>query len=580
MSTYRTVISMRAGGAALGVASVVVSCSGQSSDLQEALRTTRSALSADGGGTGTEGDFESFYREHYVSPRSFPSDDVTAATEAQRIQAFEQLANIRDTLGLPHFDAQWLNSPNCTSSCSDVNVPSTCLQGRCLPLCNEDTEIVCPPGQTPVTAPGGACACAPSAAPGDGGAAGGDGGVNPPAPGQCAWTSVGPTNIHGRVTGIAIDPTNDRRLFASSVGGVWRSVDGARRWQRVSDNAMIGTASFVAINPVKTSEVFAGKGEPNYPGGGGSGLLVSESGGDPNSWVDVSGAQLSGALVFKLVFDPSATNTIYAATSNGVFTGAHGAGTITWTRLGSFFGSVDDLAIDFGASPPTVYAATESGGIKKWDGANWNDRTSGINTATAARVTIAMAPSNTSVLYARVVGTDGFLQGIYRTNTAAEPPEGGVAWNLDTAANSNILNDTSAFGYAWWSPLLVVDPRSPEVVYAGTVGLHKRTAAGWTNVSSGPDATYPLGLHGDQHALALDPTNPDVVYVGNDGGIYRSTPMSGSWHWTSAAHGMIVTENYQIATQQSFATLVTGGTQSVFSSNDGISYALTHRVAV
>jgi hypothetical protein len=375
---------------------------------------------------------------------------------------------------------------------------------------------------------------------------------------------VGPTNIHGRVTGLAIDPTNNERLFSSSVGGIWRSVDGGRRWQRVSDNALIGTASFVAINPAQPSQVFAGIGEPDYRFGGGGGILTSTSGGDPGTWFQVGGSPLSGALIFKLLFNPSATNTVYAATNAGVFSGTLSGAGVTWTQLGAFFGSVDDIAIDFSVSSPTIYAATESGDIRKWDGTNWNSRTSGINTASAARIGLALSPSSPNVLYARVVSSAGFLVGLYRTNTGAEAPEGGVAWTLDTAANVSSIDDSNfgnGSGYAWWANFLVPDPTSPEILYAGGVGLHKRTASGWSSISSGPDTTYPVGLHGDQHAVVLDPSNPNVVYVGNDGGIFKSTDMSGNWHWSTRAHGMILTENYQVATQQSFATLLAGGTQ-------------------
>jgi hypothetical protein len=57
-----------------------------------------------------------------------------------------------------------------------------------------------------------------------------------PATGPCVWHSVGPTNINGRVTGIAFDPERTDRIFATTVGGIWRSLDAGRRWHRVSDN--------------------------------------------------------------------------------------------------------------------------------------------------------------------------------------------------------------------------------------------------------------------------------------------------------------------------------------------------------
>src|SRR5947207_15313195 len=53
-------------------------------------------------------------------------------------------------------------------------------------------------------------------------------------PNGCAWVAGGPTNIAGRITGIAIDPTNHERVYTTGVGGIWRSKDNGRRWEHIS----------------------------------------------------------------------------------------------------------------------------------------------------------------------------------------------------------------------------------------------------------------------------------------------------------------------------------------------------------
>lgn len=510
------------------------------------------------GDPGAEGNFVDFVAERYALPRAFPSNSLA---DVHRKGPYQSLANIRAALGMPHVSAQWLNSPTpatCTPSCGEGD---DCFQGACYPLCASG-DIPCGgEGNETFTLPNGACVCIPFEA-------------APAPPGLCAWASIGPTNIHGRITGLSIDPTNRQRVFASTVGGVWRSTDRGRRWQRVSDDIMSGNASFVAVNPSNPAEVFAGEGDPDsLPTKPGTGIIRSTSGGDPGSWTDVSGTELAGALVFEVLFGPAPTNTIYAATNAGVFTGTHTASGITWSLLGSFFGSVDDIAIDFGPSPPTIYAATETGDIRKWDGVNWNSRTSGIDSASAGRIALGLSPSNPSILYARVTAASGALLGLFKTTTAAEPPAGGgVAWNPDDAQDANKLDDArfpasvGGGGYAWWTNVLAVDPRSPDVVYSGGVNIYKRVAgtpAKWTNITAEPDSKFTIRslMHEDHHAIVFDPTNPDIVWIGNDGGIFRSTGQSGSWHWETAAHGMVITEDYQVGTQQSFATLVAAGTQ-------------------
>src|SRR3954468_19310477 len=43
------------------------------------------------------------------------------------------------------------------------------------------------------------------------------------------WQSLGPTNIGGRVVGLAMDPTTTDALYAASAsGGLWRSTDAGR----------------------------------------------------------------------------------------------------------------------------------------------------------------------------------------------------------------------------------------------------------------------------------------------------------------------------------------------------------------
>src|SRR6266508_1426635 len=46
------------------------------------------------------------------------------------------------------------------------------------------------------------------------------------------WRSLGPTNVSGRLTSIAVDPRDPKRLFVGAAGGgVWRSKDGGRAWE-------------------------------------------------------------------------------------------------------------------------------------------------------------------------------------------------------------------------------------------------------------------------------------------------------------------------------------------------------------
>jgi hypothetical protein len=468
----------------------------------------------------THENFLQFFQENYVRLRAYPGKTINPEL---RVRAYERLQLQRQELRLRHIGPGWLQRPR---------VGHVGPEG---------------PGTPGSTGPGG-----------------------------CAWSSLGPTNVNGRVTGIGIDPTNSQRLFVTSVGGIWRSIDGGRRWQRVSEDFLATVFASVAVNPANAVEIFAGAGDPNYGGLGAhtaTGVWRSGANGDPGSWTKISGNTLDGAVIYKLFVDPSAPNNIYAATSTGVYLGTRNGPNFAWTRIANFDAWTSDLAVDFSVNPRRVYAGVQSAsvnfakGVWKYDGNSWQKRDSGIPTANSAVIALALAANTPATLYAKVEnGINGRLQGVYKTTTAGEPPMGGGnAWaNLPNA----MVMDDSIFlggsGYSWYNSVLAVHPTDANTVYGGGLGIYRTTNGGtnWVNVSGGADASYPQYVHSDHHAVAFNVNNPNIVYVGDDGGIFRSSDTSQTtWHWEDISHGMVMTEFYHTTSQQLTASLIAGGSQ-------------------
>ena len=94
-------------------------------------------------------------------------------------------------------------------------------------------------------------------------------GLNP-----TTWTFVGPnpipngqttdvsTAVSGRVSAIAVDPTDENVVWAGAAGGgVYRSLNGGTNWTPVLDDAMTLSVGAIAVSPSDPTIVYVGTGE-------------------------------------------------------------------------------------------------------------------------------------------------------------------------------------------------------------------------------------------------------------------------------------------------------------------------------
>ena len=70
--------------------------------------------------------------------------------------------------------------------------------------------------------------------------------------------------------------------------------------------------------------------------------------------------------------------------------------------------------------------------------------------------------------------------------------------------------------------LLAIDPRNPQVLYAGGRGVNKSSDGGLTWRKSGLGYTPVL-------ALAVDPSEARVLYAGTNAGAFKSTDAGATW---------------------------------------------------
>jgi hypothetical protein len=387
-----------------------------------------------------------------------------------------------------------------------------------------------------------------------------------------AWQNLGPANVGGRVTDLAVDPVRANTVYAgAATGGVWRSTDAGATFASVWPGTLTPSIGALAIS--SAGVLYAGTGEGN-PGGGsvtfpGNGVYRSADGGATWSHLGLAGSERIG----RLAIDPTNANRIFAAATGSLFVpgGVRGLyrstdGGTTWQLVlagaNATTGAVD-VAIDPGtpsrvyvamwdhrrAPEGRVYGGVGSGIYRSTDGgATWTRLAGGLPAASSnlGRMGLAVARSNPNRLYAIAADTTGNFSGFWTSTNA------GGSWTRITNT-TYLANSQSTFG--WWFGRVYVDPAASQHVFvAGVPQLESLDAgASWRRNSS--------SFHVDQHALAFDPRVSGRVFLGNDGGVYRSTA-NGSLTagWTKAT-SLPINQFYTVAVSRQDLNRVSGGTQ-------------------
>lgn len=358
------------------------------------------------------------------------------------------------------------------------------------------------------------------------------------------WTPVGPAPLSngsaGRITGLAADPANPNIIYAAAAGGgVWKTVDGGAAWLPLTDAQSTLFTGAVAVAPSNTSVIYAGTGEANGSALSyyGRGVLKSTDGG--TTWTLTGNSVFDRKSISQIVVDPANPSIAYAAVTangvNGVTTGTGIYKTVdggtTWnntTGAVSTTAPFNDLDIDptngqrlycavgGGVAASGVYVSTNGG-------TSWALVGGGLTSGTGVgSARIAMAPSNTQVLYTSLAATNGNLLSFWTSTN------GGGAWT-QLSATPNYLG-----GQAAYDSTLIVDPRNPNVVYAGGASggnsfiETSNGGLGWTDISTANVGTSPHARH---HGIAFDANGR--LLDGNDGGVWRlDNPAPGSVVWT------------------------------------------------
>ena len=204
------------------------------------------------------------------------------------------------------------------------------------------------------------------------------------------WSHIGPTNVSGRSTDIAVVAPRGKNYtiyVATASGGVWKTVNEGTTWEPVFEDAASTAIGDIAIDPAKPDTIWVGTGEANIfrSSQAGCGIYKSLDGG--KTWAHMGLADTY--TIARIVVHPQNPDIVYVAASGhewtdnnerGVFKTADGGK--TWDKI--LFVNERTGAIDLAMDPSdsnTLYAST-------WQRMRlrWNDRATSRDTRPAGSI--------------------------------------------------------------------------------------------------------------------------------------------------------------------------------------------------
>ncbi|MCH7684561.1 MAG: hypothetical protein IIB35_12745 [Gemmatimonadetes bacterium] len=377
------------------------------------------------------------------------------------------------------------------------------------------------------------------------------------------WQFLGPTNISGRMTDIAVAGPRGASYTiyaAGATGGVWKTVNEGTTWFPVFEQGPSTSIGDVTLDPSDPSIVWVGTGEANIfrSSHAGAGVFKSTDAGETWEHMGLTGTH----TIPRIVVHPTNSNVVYVAASGHEWTNNEDRGVYkttdggeSWEKIlyiNEMTGAID-LVMD-PSNPNTLYAATWQRVREKWNdprneshyggsgiykttdaGANWEEINNGLPEARyRGRIGIDVSRSNPNVIYAFVDNyetarpapqgeTDAYGRPrgpVIKGATLFRSNNGGRSWSR--VSEENEYMERLGGTYGWVFGQVRADPNIVDRVYVMGLAL---------NVSNDGGKTFRRlpGMHGDHHGLWIDPENSNYLINVNDGGIDISYDAGENW---------------------------------------------------
>ena len=351
------------------------------------------------------------------------------------------------------------------------------------------------------------------------------------------------------VTGVPGEP--NLFYFGATGGGVWKTTDGGRSWENISDGYFGGSIGAVEVAKSDPNVIYVGGGEKTVRGNvsSGYGVWKTEDGGKtwksmglektrhiPRLKVHPANHDIVYAAVMGNIYKPTKERGVYKSTDGGK----------TWKQVlfvNDHAGAVD-LTLDPN-NPRVLYASTwrvqrtpyslSSGGEgsalwKSTDsGETWTEisKNDGFPQDTLGIIGVTVSPKNSERVWAIVENKE--KGGLYRSD------DGGKKW-------TRVNEERKLRQRAWYYTRVYADTEDEDVVYVLNVQYHRSTDGGKTfNTFNAP--------HGDHHDLWIAPENSKRMIIGDDGGAQISYDGGETW---STYYNQPTAQFYRVTTDNAF----------------------------
>jgi photosystem II stability/assembly factor-like uncharacterized protein len=356
------------------------------------------------------------------------------------------------------------------------------------------------------------------------------------------WRYIGP--VGNRLIAVAGLPGNPNIYYVGAAsGGVFKTTDAGATWAPIFDEQNVSSVGSLAIAPSDPNVVWAGTGESFIRStiSIGNGIYKSTDAG--KTWTNM-GLEKTGRIG-RIVIDPRNPDHVLACAlghaygpqpDRGVFHTGDGGRTWTKTLFVDENTGCSDLALDPN-NPRLVFAGmwpleihtfgrssggATSGLYKSRDGGlTWNRLTgNGLPGSPTGKVAVAIAPSNSSRVYALIETGDGVPWNGQKT-------ERGQLWRSDDGGDhwQVVSYDRRLRGRTHYYSRHAVAPDNDNEVYFLAADFSKTVDGGRTTIDvKGNDAPA-----GDHHDMWIDPRNAERMAVAHDDGLSLTVNRGKTW---------------------------------------------------